>query len=88
MARNAHAFVRGSTASFYAWLESGAGKASPEGPLVWICGDAHIGNLGPIARCDQHLPALIEERAKIMAELEHESGPPGALWAHDGGRNV
>ena len=43
---------------------------------------------GPIARCDQHLPALLEERAKIMAELEHESCPPQALWAHDGGRNI
>ena len=43
---------------------------------------------GPIARCDQHLPALLEERAKVMAELEHESCPPQALWGHDGGRNV
>jgi hypothetical protein len=43
---------------------------------------------GPIARCDEHLPALIEERSKIMAELEHESCPPEALWAHDGGRTI
>ena len=43
---------------------------------------------GPIARCDQHLPALLEERAKLIAELEHESCPPQALWGHDGGRNV
>jgi hypothetical protein len=41
---------------------------------------------GPIARCDEHLPALLEERAKVLAELEHESCPPEALWAHDGGR--
>ena len=41
---------------------------------------------GPIARCDEHLPALLEERGKLMAELEHESCPPEALWAHDGGR--
>ena len=41
---------------------------------------------GPIARCDQHLPALLEERARIMAELEHESCPPEARWGHDGGR--
>ncbi len=40
---------------------------------------------GPIARCDQHLPALLEERARIMAELEHESCPPEARWGHDGG---
>ncbi len=41
---------------------------------------------GPIARCDQHLPALLEERAKLIAELEHESCPPEARWTHDGGR--
>jgi len=40
---------------------------------------------GPIARCDQHLPALLEERAKLIAELAHESCPPEARWGHDGG---
>ena len=39
----------------------------------------------PIARCDQHLPALLEERAQLMAELERESCPPEARWGHDGG---
>jgi chorismate mutase len=41
---------------------------------------------GPIARCDEHLPALLEERARLMAELEREPCPPEALWSHDGGR--
>ena len=41
---------------------------------------------GPIARCDQHLPALLEERARLMAELEREPCPPEVLWSHDGGR--
>jgi hypothetical protein len=41
---------------------------------------------GPIARCDQHLPALLEERARVLAELEREPCPPEALWSHDGGR--
>ncbi len=40
---------------------------------------------GPIARCDQHLPALLEERSKVMTELAHESCPPEARWVHDGG---
>ena len=53
MARDAHAYVRGSTQKFYEWLEAGPGYALPEGPRVWICGDAHVGNLGPIARCNQ-----------------------------------
>ena len=41
---------------------------------------------GPIARCDLHLPALIEERSQIIHELERESCPPEARWGHDGGR--
>jgi uncharacterized protein (DUF2252 family) len=49
MARSAHAFVRGSTAEFYEWLENGNAGRVPEGPAVWICGDCHSGNLGPIA---------------------------------------
>jgi uncharacterized protein (DUF2252 family) len=48
MARSAHAYVRGSTAKFYEWLDRGEGKI-PEGPPVWICGDCHLGNLGPLA---------------------------------------
>jgi uncharacterized protein (DUF2252 family) len=48
MARSAHAYVRGSTVQFYQWLEASSG-AVPEGPPVWICGDCHVGNLGPLA---------------------------------------
>jgi uncharacterized protein (DUF2252 family) len=49
MARSAHAYVRGSTTRFYEWLEASAQKKLPSGPPVWICGDCHLGNLGPIA---------------------------------------
>jgi uncharacterized protein (DUF2252 family) len=48
MASSAHAYVRGSTQKFYEWLEASAGKI-PEGPAVWICGDCHSGNLGPVS---------------------------------------
>ena len=48
MARSAHAYVRGSTAKFYEWLENGDSQL-PSGPSVWICGDCHVGNLGPLA---------------------------------------
>jgi uncharacterized protein (DUF2252 family) len=48
MARSPHAYVRGNTVRFYEWLESSAGKV-PAGPPVWICGDCHLGNLGPLA---------------------------------------
>jgi uncharacterized protein (DUF2252 family) len=49
MARSAHAYVRGSTAKFYEWLDTAAGRRLPHGPAVWICGDCHVGNLGPVA---------------------------------------
>ena len=48
MARSAHRYVRGSTVKFYEWLDSGDARL-PHGPPVWICGDCHLGNLGPLA---------------------------------------
>ncbi len=50
MSESAHAYVRGNTKQFYTWLASDAVTASlPAGPDVWICGDCHTGNLGPVA---------------------------------------
>jgi uncharacterized protein (DUF2252 family) len=48
MAQSSHRYVRGSTIKFYEWLDSAAASI-PAGPAVWICGDCHIGNLGPLA---------------------------------------
>ena len=33
---------------FYEWLDGSAGGV-PTGPPIWICGDCHVGNLGPLA---------------------------------------
>ena len=50
MARSTHAYVRGNTAKFYKWLAmSRTADCLPVGPPVWICGDCHLGNLGPVA---------------------------------------
>lgn len=49
MARSPHAFVRGSTVQFYEWLAEIEGNRVPHGPPVWIGGDCHVGNLGPVA---------------------------------------
>ena len=49
MAKSSHRYVRGSTQKFYEWLETEGAKNIPNGPPIWICGDCHIGNLGPIA---------------------------------------
>ncbi|MGI4952395.1 MAG: DUF2252 family protein [Janthinobacterium lividum] len=61
MAASAHAYVRGSTKRFYAWLDNLDRAAIPEGPPVWICGDCHVGNLGPIASRDGALAIQIRD---------------------------
>ena len=61
MARSAHAYVRGNTVKFYEWLESSSRCALPDGPPVWICGDCHVGNLGPIASIDGHVDIQIRD---------------------------
>lgn len=60
MAQSAHAYVRGSTLKFYEWLEDGAHKV-PQGPPVWICGDCHLGNLGPLADKKGRVNVLIRD---------------------------
>lgn len=49
MARSVHAYVRGNTSKFYDWLNDADIKTLPQGPAIWICGDCHTGNLGPVA---------------------------------------
>jgi uncharacterized protein (DUF2252 family) len=60
MARSAHAYVRGSTLKFYEWLEASADNV-PNGPPVWICGDCHVGNLGPLADAEGHVAVQIRD---------------------------
>jgi uncharacterized protein (DUF2252 family) len=48
MARSPGAYVRGNTVRYYEWLERVESGALPEGPAIWICGDCHVGNLGPV----------------------------------------
>jgi uncharacterized protein (DUF2252 family) len=61
MARSAHAYVRGNTIKFYEWLESLKTGSLPEGPPIWICGDCHVGNLGPIADAKGHVEIEIRD---------------------------
>ncbi|WP_363352394.1 DUF2252 family protein [Methylocystis echinoides] len=49
MATSPQRYVRGSTERFYTWLDGLKGGELPEGPPIWICGDCHLGNLGPVA---------------------------------------
>jgi uncharacterized protein (DUF2252 family) len=61
MARSSHAYVRGNTRKFYEWLKTSNDKNVPHGPAVWICGDCHIGNLGPIADTKGHIDIQIRD---------------------------
>ena len=61
MAASAHAYVRGSTRRFYEWLEDADRVALPQGPDTWICGDCHVGNLGPVASTDGALAIQIRD---------------------------
>src|ERR1700721_702340 len=59
MASSAHVYVRGSTLQFYKWLEERGERAVPKGPPIWICGDCHAGNLGPLAAPDGRIHVQI-----------------------------
>ncbi len=61
MAASAHAYVRGSTGRFYEWLEASGRPALPDGPEIWICGDCHVGNLGPVAGADGTIAVQIRD---------------------------
>jgi uncharacterized protein (DUF2252 family) len=61
MARSAHAYVRGNTLQFYEWLMSPSATTLPQGPTIWICGDCHVGNLGPVANAEGEVELEIRD---------------------------
>jgi uncharacterized protein (DUF2252 family) len=62
MARSTHAYVRGNTVKFYEWLaESRSARRLPKGPAIWICGDCHLGNLGPVADAEGRVDVQIRD---------------------------
>jgi uncharacterized protein (DUF2252 family) len=97
MASSAHAFVRGSTVQFYEWLERRGERAIPKGPPVWICGDCHVGNLGPVADAQGNIHVQIRDLdqtvignpnhdlirlALSLASAARGSDLPGVTTAH------
>jgi hypothetical protein len=61
MAQSAHAYVRGNTVKYYEWLASLKVGTLPEGPPIWICGDCHISNLGPVANAARQVEIQIRD---------------------------
>ena len=97
MAGSAHAYVRGSTVQFYQWLEDRGEGSVPKGPPVWICGDCHAGNLGPLAATDGKIHVQIRDvdqtvignpnhdlvrLALSLASAARGSDLPGVTTAH------
>ncbi|AXQ23674.1 DUF2252 domain-containing protein [Acinetobacter wuhouensis] len=61
MARSIHAYVRGNTAKYYDWLKQAEISSIPQGPAIWICGDCHTGNLGPVANAKGQIDIEIRD---------------------------
>jgi uncharacterized protein (DUF2252 family) len=61
MAQSAHAYVRGNTLHFYEWLKKHSSQSIPEGPPIWICGDCHVGNIGPLADSEGKIEIQIRD---------------------------
>jgi uncharacterized protein (DUF2252 family) len=97
MASSAHTYVRGSTVQFYKWLQERGERAVPQGPPVWICGDCHAGNLGPLADASGRIHVQIRDLdqtvignpnhdlirlALSLASAARGSDLPGVTTAH------
>ncbi|MEP7211153.1 MAG: DUF2252 family protein, partial [Alphaproteobacteria bacterium] len=97
MARSAHAYVRGNTVRFYEWLSTSSARKLPAGPAVWICGDCHVGNLGPVADSKEHVEIQIRDLDQTvignpahdlirlglsLATAARGSALPGVVTAH------
>ncbi|MEO9061589.1 MAG: DUF2252 family protein [Nitrosospira sp.] len=61
MARSVHAFVRGNPTHFYEWLDGIKGRKLLQGPAIWIGGDCHVGNLGPVANAQGEIDIQIRD---------------------------
>jgi uncharacterized protein (DUF2252 family) len=61
MALSPHAYMRGNTSQYYEWLHSQRGHSLPHGPGIWICGDCHLGNFGPLADTDGKVDVHIRD---------------------------
>jgi uncharacterized protein (DUF2252 family) len=97
MALSPHAYMRGNTTQYYEWLHSQRDHDLPHGPAIWICGDCHLGNLGPLADIDGNVDVQIRDfdqtlignpahdllrLALSLATTARSSNLPGAVTAH------
>ena len=97
MALSPHAYMRGNTTQYYEWLHSQRGHSLPQGPGIWICGDCHLGNLGPLSDSDGKVEVQIRDfdqtvignpahdllrLALSLATTARDSNLPGTVTAY------
>lgn len=97
MALSPHAYMRGNTTQYYEWLHSQRGHSLPHGLGIWICGDCHLGNIGPLADADGKVDLQIRDfdqtvignpahdllrLALSLATAARDSNLPGIVTAH------
>src|SRR5580698_5288247 len=97
MAASAQAYVRGSTTRFYEWLQASNRPKLPSGPDIWISGDCHVGNIGPVASAKEKIGVEIRDFDQTtigdpahdlirpglsLAMAARGSGLPGVTTAH------
>ena len=75
MARSAHAYVRGNTEILRVARWIPLRGTLPEGPPVWICGDCHLGNLGPARRRRGRVEVQIRDLDQTVI------GNPRMIWS-------
>jgi uncharacterized protein (DUF2252 family) len=86
MAVSAHAYVRGSTASFHEWLEASKRDTIPEGPPAWICGYCHVGNLRPVASAEGELGIQVRDLDQTVIGQPCARSDPSGAFPRDGAR--
>jgi uncharacterized protein (DUF2252 family) len=97
MAASAQAYVRGSSTRFYEWLQASNRPKLPSGPDIWISGDCHVGNIGPVASAKGKISVEIRDFDQTtigdpahdlirlglsLAMAARGSGLPGVTTAH------
>jgi hypothetical protein len=78
MARSVQASVCGSTGKFCEWLETAKSKV-PEVPHTWICGDCHLGDLGPLETQKARLRSRWVTSISRLSEIRLMTSIPMAL---------
>ena len=72
---------------FYEWLGQRATGICPHGPPIWICGDCHLGNLGPVADAKGR---VADPDPRPRPDRDRQSGarphPPRPVAGHGGAR--